>query len=215
MPIRKIPKNYRNVTGVAASDKAVGDAQFESTLERDFLALLEFSPEVTRFEVQPVKIEWRDGQDKPRSYTPDVLVEFDIGLSQAPWLCEVKYRNDLKKGWDDLHPKFRRGIRYAKAHGWRFRLITEVEIRTPYLDNVRFLMPFRFRQIPEADIEQVLAELRSTNRATPARLTQAFSDDKWRQAELLPAVWHLLANHQIGADLDVALTMDSHIWSQP
>ena len=215
MPIRKIPKNYRNVTGVAASDKAIGDAQFESTLERDFLALLEFSPEVAHFEVQPVKIEWRDEQGKPRSYTPDVLVEFDAGLGQAPWLCEVKYRNDIKKNWDDLHPKFRRAVRYARKHGWRFRLVTEIEIRTPYLDTVRFLMPFRFREIPPADIEQVLAELHSTGKTTPSSLIQALSDDKWRQAELLPAVWHLLANHRIGADLDVTLTMDSPIWSLP
>lgn len=46
MPIRTVPKNYRNVTGIAASPKAGGAAQFESTLERDFLSLLEFSPEV-------------------------------------------------------------------------------------------------------------------------------------------------------------------------
>jgi len=215
VPIRKIPKNYRNVTGIAASSKAIGDAQFESTLERDFLALLEFSPEVARFEVQPVKIEWRDEQGKPRSYTPDVLVEFEPSLGQRPWLCEVKYRNDIKKNWDDLHPKFRRGIRYARAHGWRFRLITEVEIRTPYLDNVRFLMPFRFREIPEADIEQALAEMRSGGRTTPADLIQTFSNNKWRQAEVLPAVWHLLANHRIGADLEARLTMDSPIWSLP
>lgn len=51
MPVRKIPKNYRNVTGIAASSKAIGAAQFESTLERDFLALLDFSAEVVRYEV--------------------------------------------------------------------------------------------------------------------------------------------------------------------
>lgn len=60
MPVRKVPKNYRNVTGLAAAEKSAGAAQFESTLERDFLALLEFSPEVERFEVQPLKIEWHD-----------------------------------------------------------------------------------------------------------------------------------------------------------
>ena len=39
MPVRKIPKNYRNVTGVAAHSKADGPAAFESTLERDFITL--------------------------------------------------------------------------------------------------------------------------------------------------------------------------------
>ena len=44
MPVRKIPKNYRNVTGIAAHAKADGPAAYESTLERDFITLLEFSP---------------------------------------------------------------------------------------------------------------------------------------------------------------------------
>lgn len=76
MPVRTIPKSYRNVTGIAASTKSVGAAQFESPLERDFIALLEFSPDVVRYEVQPVTIDWMDPQGKARSYTPDVLVEF-------------------------------------------------------------------------------------------------------------------------------------------
>lgn len=215
MPIRKIPKNYRNVTGVAASGKAIGSAQFESTLERDFLTLLEFSPEVERFEVQPVRVEWRDEQGQKRSYTPDVLVEFHSGLGRRPWLCEVKYRADLKKNWETLHPKFLRGIRYAKQQDWRFRLVTEAEIRTPYLANVRFLAPFRFRQVPEPLVAQLLAQIQAADRTTPGQLIRALSEDKWRQAEWLPVIWHLLAHGRIGADLEQELTMDSSIWSVP
>lgn len=213
MPIRKIPRNYRNVTGVAASGKAIGSAQFESTLERDFLSILEFSPEIARFEVQPVKIEWQDTQSRLRTYTPDVLVEFLPDLSRRPWLCEVKYRADIKKDWDSLHPKFRQGIRYAKQHGWRFRLITEVEIRTPHLANIRFLKPFRFRDIPQSAIAQLLARLQAMSQTTPARLMAAISVDKWQQAEWLPVLWHLIATHRIGADLDQVLDMDSSIWA--
>lgn len=213
MPIRKVPKNYRNVTGLAAAGKSVGAAQFESTLERDFLALLEFSLEVERFEVQPLKIEWRDKEGAARTYTPDVLVEFKPDLGRPPWLCEVKYRADLKKSWPDLHPKFLRAIRCAKQRGLRFRLVTEKEIRTPYLANVRFLAPFKFRDIPEADTEQVLMPLRLIGRTTPAGLVQTLSSDAWRQAERLPVLWHLMAHHRIGADLERELTMDSAIWS--
>lgn len=213
MPVRKIPKSYRNVTGVTPSSKAVGEAQFESTLERDFLALLEFSPEVARFEVQPAKIQWLDDTGAPRCYTPDVLVEFDPHLKRKPWLCEVKYRADIKKDWETLHPKFRMGIRYAKHHGWRFRLVSEVEIRTPYLENIRFLMPFRFRELPKADIEQVAIKLRELGKTTPAGIIQSLTQDKWRQAELLPVTWHLLACHLVGADLESTLTMDTPIWS--
>lgn len=213
MPIRKVPKNYRNLTGVAAARKAVGAGQFESTLERDFLALLEFSPEVERFEVQPLKLQWQDAQGEPRSYTPDVLVEFRPDIDRPTWLCEVKYRDDLKKHWDELHPKFLRAIRHAKERRWRFRLVTEKEIRTPYLANVRFLAPFRSRDIPEDAAERVLDKLRSSGRWTPEGLMLALSPDKASQAEWLPVLWHLLARHRIGADLERELTMDSAIWS--
>jgi len=215
MPVRKIPKNYRNVTGVAASGKAVGPAQFESTLERDFLALLDFSTEVEHYEVQPIKIEWRDQHGNARSYTPDVLVEFIPELNRRPWLCEVKYRSGIKKDWAELHSKFRRGIRCAKQHSWRFRLVTEVEIRTPLLENVRFLAPFRNRHISVEHIEAVQAALSVAGRTTPASLLRAISTDVWQQAEYVPALWHLLACHRIGSNLDVELTMDSLIWSEP
>lgn len=213
MPIRKIPKNYRNVTGVSATSKAVGAAQFESTLERDFLDILEFSAEVKRFEVQPLKIEWNDDVGGRRSYTPDVLVEFSEAVGCVPWLCEVKYRADLKKSWDVLRPKFRRGIRFARQKGWRFRLITEMEIRTPYLGNVRFLKPFKFREIPESSIERLLGQLQSLQRATPSELLASVAPDALSQAEWLPVLWHLMALHRIGADLTLNLAMDSPIWS--
>ena len=74
MPVRKIPKNYRSVTGILTSSKAEGPAAFESTLERDLFALLEFSPDVKKFEVQPVTIPWVDSHGIQRRYTPDVLV---------------------------------------------------------------------------------------------------------------------------------------------
>ena len=214
MPVRKIQKNFRNVTGIAASSKAVGPAEFESTLERDFLALLDFSPDVARYEVQPVRIEWSDGTKKgARRYTPDVLVEFVPELQRRPWLCEVKYRADLAKDWATLHPKLRRGVRYAKQHGWRFRLITEVEVRTQRLTNIRFLAPFGRRSIPQEDIESVLAAITAERRSTPAALLQALSPDVWRQAEYVPALWHLVARHQIGIDLEAEITMQSPIWS--
>lgn len=214
MPVRNIPKNYRNVTGIAASSKAVGPAQFESTLERDFLALLDFSPDVARYEVQPVRIEWSDEAKKGvHRYTPDVLVEFVPELQRRPWLCEVKYRADLAKDWATLRPRLRQGIRYAKRHGWRFRLITEIEVRTQRLTNIRFLAPFGRRSIPQDYIEAILAAIDAEHRSTPATVLQALSPDVWRQAEYVPALWHLVARHQIGVDLEMELTMQSPIWS--
>lgn len=211
MPIRKIPKNYRHVTGVAAKTKAVGEAQFESPLERDFIALLEFSPEVVEYEVQPVKIEWTDDQGAPRYYRPDVRVVFHNDLSRRPWLCEVKCRGDIRDNWDELHPRFRQGIRYAKQRGWVFHLVSDAEIRTPYLNNARFLLPYRRRPVSETSIAEVLRAMDEVDTPTPERVLRALSDDPWQQAEWTPTIWHLIAHWQIAADLDRPLLMTSPI----
>ena len=211
MPVRKIPKNYRNVTGVAAKTKAIGEAQFESPLERDFLALLEFSPEVIEYEVQPVQIDWKDNHGKPRYYRPDVRIRFRDDLNRKPWLCEVKCRDDIKTQWDVLSPKFRQGIRFARQRGWVFHLVSEVEIRTPYLDNVRFLLPFRRRPVTDESIRDIFNAMEKLEPATPERVLQQLSDDPWQQAEWLPTLWHLIANCKIAADLDCLLSMTSPI----
>lgn len=215
MPVRKIPKNYRNVTGVAASSKkAVGDAQFESTLERDYLRILEFAPDVSSFEVQPVKIEWLEENGSPRSYTPDVLVKYDKETGQRPMLCEVKYRADIKKYWTDLHPKFLRAIRLAKQKDWCFRLITEVEIRTQYLKNIQFLARF-LRIAPDCAQTALVLDHANAGEITPAQLMSKISHDPWGQAEWMPVMWHLIATRKILTNLDLPLTMDSKIWSAP
>lgn len=104
MPVRKIPKNYRNVTGIAAHAKADGPAMFESTLERDFITLLEFDPAVETFEVQPLTLDWTDRDGKSRRYTPDVLATFNtLHGHRSKTLYEVKYRDELRNDWYEFH----------------------------------------------------------------------------------------------------------------
>lgn len=214
MPVRKIKKNYRNVTGVCASAKAVGDAEFESTLERDFLRLLEFSPDVAMFEVQPVTITWGDESADERTYTPDVWVVFHDEIGRQPWLCEVKYRSDLKKFWPVLRPKFRQAIRYARQRGWRFRLITEVEIRGQELEAAKFLLPFRRRVIPAEKSAQILTLIDKLKEASVSDLLQGIDSEPLIQAEWLPVIWHLVARFEIGADLLSPLSMSTKLWSR-
>lgn len=213
MPIRTIPKNYRNVTGIAASSKAGGAAQFESTLERDFLSLLEFSPEVKTIDPQPVKVKWLDASGGQHSYTPDVFVEFIESDGKPPWLCEVKYRSELRDKWAELRPKFKAAFHFAREQGWRFKLVTEREIRTPYLANARFLVDFR-RPIPDAGfMRDILGHLKEIKEATPRDLIKAIHPDVTSQAQLIRVLWHLIATFQIGADLHNPLSMKSRIWS--
>ena len=202
MPVRKIPKNYRNITGMAAHSKSVGCAAYESSLERDFLSLLEFCPDVIRFEVQPVSIEWFDDSGKKHMYTPDVLVHYKPSRQPVTTiLYEVKYRSDLRKNWSVLQPKFKAARAFCRQKGWMFKLVTEVEIHTVYLQNVRFLLPYI--------LDQKLKELKT---ATPRELVAAIFQDEWNQAKILPVLWYLVAVGEIGADLNLPLTMNSTLW---
>lgn len=215
MPIRKIPKNYRNVTGVAASQKAEGAASFESTLERDHITLLEFSTQIKRFEVQPVKIGWIDRESIPRSYTPDALVHY-VTASTLPDLIEVKYRKDLKDDWLTHKPRLKAGFRFARTRGWRFKIMTEVEIRTPLLNNARFLLPFLHKgPQSEANMDLLYTKLGEFVECTPQSLTAAIFQDEWHRAELIPTLWYLIAKRIIGADLEQPMTMMSPIWYKP
>lgn len=216
MPVRRIPKNYRSVTGITAARKAVGQAQFESTLERDLLTLLEFSPEVRQFEVQPVTLTWSDGTRK-RRYTPDALALFEhqSGVEPTPMLYEIKYRDDLRAGWKELRLKFRAAVRFAKAQGWRFKLITEREIRTPYLANAQFLLTFvRQGPPPVEDMDLLDSALLDLREADIDSLLQAVCRDEWNRARLMPALWYLIGTFHFGADLHVPLTMKSRLWNK-
>jgi hypothetical protein len=214
MSARKIPKNYRNVTGVAASKKVNGQAAFESTLERDFLTLLEFSPEVESFEVQPIVIEWIDDAGKTRRYHPDVFVRYNKSCGQKPHLFEVKYRSDLAENWGVLKYKFRKAWAFSRQKNWRFKIVTEVEIRTPFLDNARFLLPFTRQGVEvEKHLDTLKSKMQELGEATPQVLLARITDNQWVQAEMLPSLWYLVGGFQIGCDLEKPLNMNSTIWS--
>lgn len=211
MPVRKIPKNYRNVTGIAAYRKAQGQAMFESTLERDFITLLEFDPLVDAFEVQPLKVNWHDGA-RNRSYTPDLLVYYTQPRHPTT-LFEVKYRSDLRENWADFKPKFKAARAFAKEKGWKFKLITEREIRSPYLSNAKFLMAFANKgPISETDMDILDEAIRRLEHSTPAELLGDIYQDEWNRARLLPSLWYLIGIRHIATDLTKKLTMTSPIW---
>lgn len=214
MPVRKIPKNYRNLTGKAASDKS-NSAFFESTLERDFLTLLEFDPQVIIYDVQPVVVSWVDSEGMRRTYTPDVLIKYRKGgcaySSFDTILCEIKYRSEIVKKWSDLKPKFKAAIKYSGEMGWRFKIFTEQEVRTIYMENARFLLPYMSKGIDDAYAEMLLNKLIERRQCSIEGLLNSVFLDRWAQAELIPTLWYLIGLGRIKTDLNMPLTMSSEI----
>ncbi len=161
MPVRTVPKNSRSLTGLVPNPRTQAMTAFESSLERDFLLLLDVDPDVEFFEEQPVKIIYHDAKGGRRTYTPDVLVRYRTDPPPArhskPLLCEVQYRDDLRQHWVEYRPKFRAAQRYARQQGWRFQVVTERHVRTPYLENVKFLRPYRTLPVNDAYRTQLLS----------------------------------------------------------
>src|SRR6266496_612683 len=216
MPMRRVPKNSRSLTGLVPNTRTSSMTAFESSLERDFLLLLDFDPDVEFYEEQPVQIVYYDDNGRRRTYTPDVFVRYrpeSIPTTcPKPLLCEVKYREDLRQHWTVYRPKFRAAQRYARQYGWRFRLVTERHVRTPSLENAKFLRPYRALPVNAQHQSQLLDTLLSLREAEPAMLLEAMSQDRWHQAQLLSTLWQLVATRQVHTDLGQPLTMRSRLW---
>lgn len=207
-PIREIGISTRSVTGVVPS---LG--RYESSLERDLMEILRFDPHVESFAAQPLTIEYVDDTGRKRSYTPDGLIQFKtLSYRPEPVLFEVKFREDFRKNWKILVPKFRAAKNYCLERGWRFEVFSEREIRTPYLDNVKFLWPYLARELSLEIKTFILKTLWDLEEANPDLLLCALCHDPANRARMIPAIWHLVAHGAIGCDLDFPLTMRSSIW---
>jgi len=210
VPVRRIPKNYRNVTGVVCrgTKKTVG---FESTLERDCYLWLDSNRDIENFEEQPVTIRF-DTDGKQRSYTPDVLV-FYSDKKRKPLLGEIKYHQDLRENWLEYLPKFTAAMRYAVRRGWRFRLITEKQIRSPYLENIKFLRRYSLGpSVNEHIMDDLIGIVKDRALTTPRDLLSSNIGESYQKGAAQYALWQLISKKTIRTDLSMPLTMDSKLW---
>lgn len=213
---RKIGLGRRALTGkLTAAQKAEGDGDFESSLERDFYLLLEFDDQVKSWHPQPFAVSGHAESDgKKITYYPDVLVErWAAPDATNVTLTEVKYRAEVRANWAKLKPKLRMCREFARERGWVFSLVTERHIRVPRLYNAKFLLPYGEREIDFTHQHRVLEAVRSLGDTTPNDVMDALCSNRWDRAELLPALWFLMARRHVACDLDQRIQMNSKIWS--
>lgn len=210
-PVRDIGISTRGVTGTVPSF-----GKYESSLERDLMEILRFDTNVEHFAPQPLTIKYLNHDGRPLSYTPDGLIRFKSTSTSylIPVLFEVKYRADFRKDWKTLIPKFRAAKTYSAEQGWRFEVFTEREIRTPYLDNIKFLWPYRER-VPSKEVSTlILQTLWDLDEADPDLLLCALCHDATNRARMIPFLWNLISTGSIGCNLNIPLTMRSRIWAE-
>lgn len=211
LPVREIGANRRSLTGRVVLDSGVA-AGFESSLERDWLICLDFDPDVELILEQPFTLHY-EVEGAALRYTPDVLVRYrERNGHAAVVVFEVKPRDELRSEFSKYRERFRQMMRHCREQGWRFKIVTEREIRSPYLSNAKFLR--NYRNLPSQTLyrEQLLYSIRALGPTTPqALLAMAYLHEEKRMAAL-PELWRMVARREITAELDLPLTMNSTIW---
>lgn len=212
--VRNVISNRRVATGHVKTVRGES-VPFEATLERDFLYLADFNSRVCKIVAQPLRIVYADETGVNTNYTPDFLVKFrPIGDEPAwsPILYEVKYREELVDRWQELRPKFRAATALCRERGWRFRIITDQFIRTPFLKNVIFLRNYLQWSDKDGLGIILMQTMHVLGQSTPAELLAASFWSKDRRMLAVGVMWNLIATRGIGADLTQPLTMESEIW---
>ncbi len=178
------------------------------------MLLMHWDYAVDYFQSQPVRIEYSDSAGKLRTYTPDLWVKFHEQLApgRKPILFEVKYRADLIAQASELKPKFRAARAYAKEQGGQFKVVTETEIRSPYLENVKFLWRYRdsrYHIEHQVKLTQTLEEMAV---APVSILLEATYRSETLRGEALWTLWCLVARQEIVFDMTQPVSMDTCVW---
>lgn len=211
MPVRKIPKNHLVVTGAFSSRKTAEMRGFESLLEKEFMLLLEFDNTVVSFEEQPLTIPI---PGVTRGYTPDFVVHYHADHitqeQQRPKLVEVKSTDDLKRNADKYSKKFEIAARFANDRGWDFQIVTEKDIRTARLGNLKFLREYRNISPMHEQCHRITEIVSKRNvRTSVEALLDQLGAGEYERLNLLPTIWHMVVAGRLQVDLDSPLRNDT------
>ena len=217
MKNRKIGYTYGSVSGHFSFRKQKSIA-FESTLERDFLTLLEFNDSVEDVIEQPLTIEYENHNGRTVTYTPDFLVYFKepdaslLRLQRKPLLVEVKPTDKLQKHFQELRPRFKVAVKYSHANDMIFKIYDERRIRTQYLKNIIFLKRYKRLEFQEDDENLILAYVHSTGNISIEYVLEALSATKEQKALMLSNIWSLLSDKKLLCHFDKKLNLQTEIW---
>lgn len=205
---RNIDLSNISLTGSITSIKNNSIVEFESSLERDFIYLLEYDNNVRKYFEQPIKISFYYNNCQ-KFYIPDFFVEYDNGKKQV---IEIKYKADLN---DELNKiKFRVANDFCKRNNIEFKVFTEDDIRTNLLFNSKFLFYYKNPQleINRTDIEILFNMLSKNKKLIISDLINECTKVYERQAELIYVLWYMLAREFICYNKNCKLSMNSVVW---
>lgn len=207
-PVRKIPKNYRNITGKFASKKTSKLIAYESKLERDFLYLFEFENYILDIVEQPMSIHYKIG-NSTRKYTPDFFLKTPVGHNNL--IIEVKYHDDLKKTFRESKLKYQALLENLNGEEIDFYFCTD---RCPmiksedYKFNIHFLINYN-----ELDLEHYsFIQKHFSPFITIQEILNLYSQDKYVQLILLSSIWCMFRRKILITNLYEKLSLETKIF---
>lgn len=208
---RRFITKYTSLSGVLSSKKNQESVWFESSLEKDFALILEFNPAVSHYVEQPLTIEYIQ-EDKNKIYTPDFLVFFHDNTPN--WLCEIKPKVILEKNSDLLMGKFKAAKRFCEEESYEFKIYTDEDIRTSYLENIKFLNKYEIDFTSEQCLDLVRRKMSEIKTITIKEFIAFFDNaNNSIKGKCIYAFWFLLKIGEIGCDLSLTLNLNTEIWN--
>lgn len=142
MPARQVPKNYCSLSGEFLPPKRDLGVFRDDSLQSELIILLKFDQRVVSFEEQPVQIPFIGADGRMQIYTPDFLVSYHYLEKSDPittCLVETKERALMKSRWAQYRHAYKAAIAFASSRGWKFKILSEIEIQNIYLEPSRFI----------------------------------------------------------------------------
>lgn len=222
---REIGCKYSSLSGIFISKKQQNEIiQFESSLERDYIYLLEFDYSVFSYLEQPLCIFYTDSRNKKRKYTPDFLVKYhDNNIPDT--LVEIKYHEDLILNYLIYKEKFQAADEFCKKNNLTFVVLSEKEIRNQnqaYLTNIKFLSSYRDvfeifekngHEVDDKGVFSLLNRIYALKECSIIYLIDSLTDNEYYRAELIYCIWYLIANNYVKCDLNKELNLNTIIWA--
>jgi len=209
--VRKLGMKSFSLSGNISSIKRNSLVSFESSLERDYINILEFDTQVNEYLEQPLKIYY-EINNKRRYYVPDFYIKY---LDERPdEIVEIKYSYALKKNKNKLKDKFKAAELFCKGNGINFKIVTEKEIRNDLLLNSKFLLSYKNpkSEIDFNDVDLIEGLIKSLKNPTPQKTINSIDTDIEHKAQLLYVLWYMISNDLVKTELSIKLTMNSKIW---
>ncbi|MCM3443549.1 TnsA endonuclease N-terminal domain-containing protein (plasmid) [Metabacillus halosaccharovorans] len=201
---RKIKASSKlSIRGKHNSTKMYRMIPWESTLERDFIKLLDFDPTVVYFEFQPLRIDYLY-KGKQKKYYPDFLVQKS---NSKRYIYEVKAFEQTKEEINKI--KFQVGKMYSRNKGMDYIVITEKDIRKGFLiENIDLLTEVRYETTSKRVMTEIVNKLDDLEgRTTKANLRGNLSHISKREFDC--NLYYLIYTHQIKTDL-ISVLLNEH-----